>query len=237
MNDNGENDSINNDIINNNLASGNLTDHYRNIHNDNDNNNDDDYNNDRNDSDLVDFLVENVSNFKIVIQNIFYHGSELWRLVPDIVGDIFSNVFYVLNKMYIKMKSYILFELTRDMNRLGEDGYLWKKLIDNNRRTAELFDLLIKLNGREFDKEELGILKKVFIYLKYEKKGQFLKYCNEKQFDRKFSRIRLLLINGIETMESGKFNISTVLNPNQNQNPNQNIAKEMVKVKFIDFDY
>jgi len=160
------------------------------------------------DTDITDFIFDNWTAIGDTFINLRRHIREIWNIIPDLLYDIFAYIGRIIIKIYMRLRSRMLINITQDMNRLDIDKDIYDKIIqfDIKRILTSIID--------ENNKDQIIILKKMYKLLRKDQKAEYLEYCIENQGDTNFIDIRNKLINKLNSINNNSN--AKIVDDNQN---------------------
>lgn len=138
------------------------------------------------DADFVDFAFDNIATFSTVATNMRTHIREIWDVAPDALYNILMSIYNCLEKIIMKLRTYILLKITQDIVRLDIDKKIWCQCCEIN----DISKFMNDIRDQFEDREEKIICSTIKQYIKKDLRDGFLAYCIEKQGSPKFCRVR-----------------------------------------------
>ncbi|MBA42785.1 MAG: hypothetical protein CMF62_02110 [Magnetococcales bacterium] len=144
--------------------------------------------------DIFEFLEDYTKNLittfdlKIFLKEI----TNIITLIPEMFTKIYKYLSELFQKLFIKLRTRIIFSITKDIDLIDQDQELWIKLNISLKKNLKILQLL---SERSKVLKRKSIYNKIKIMLQNQEKKEFLKYCSEKQLDNDFILIKQQLNN------------------------------------------
>jgi len=147
----------------------------------------------KNETDIVDFLFDNIGPFLKNLKYMFYYIKEAWITVPDLFIEILTQMHIIVNKIMLRVKSYLILSITQDIGHIDTYKVLWNHLItlDNNYDLDDYFKNL-KHNKSRKNKDCLDLM---YEYIRNGRKDDFLNYCLTQKDNSFFIMLRVKLLD------------------------------------------
>ena len=112
-------------------------------------------------------------NITDTITYISYQGKEIWDSIPIMLWNSGKYMYSLFGTVWTKCKSYILIELTQNMNYLKTCEFIWVYL-----RASENIDRITdKILNKRDTKEMQRVCKLLNMYVSTNKREAFLNFC------------------------------------------------------------
>ena len=119
-----------------------------------------------------DEIVETL-NITETITYISYQGKEIWDSIPILVWNSGKYLYNIFGTIWTKCKSYILLELTQNMDYLKTCEFIWVYL----KASKNIDKIIEKILNKRNTEEMKRICSLLNMYVSNNKKESFLNFC------------------------------------------------------------
>lgn len=140
-------------------------------------------------TDIVDFIFKNAGPFANHTKDIGKYLKEAWNIFPDVIHGILTSLMSIVAKIYMRTRSYMALQLTRDMNYIDLDKKIWNYMY-NKQKMGEFLGSLKKIKHKHKSKKSKDYLRLIYYYVNKNEKDKYLALSITQQNNAEFISVR-----------------------------------------------
>ena len=140
---------------------------------------------------FVEFITDNQQGIKGNMSNLSGHLRNVWDTVPEMLSGLMGNLGGLFMQIWMKLRSFLLFQMTTDMNHLNTARSLWDRcemmhLVEEE--DGSRFELMTNriLKNTHDDATRIRMVKRFRAFVRKGAKQPFLSFYIEQQDDKDF---------------------------------------------------
>lgn len=147
-------------------------------------------------TDIVDFIFDNLGPLMNNVKDVGKYLKEAWNIFPDVIHSILVSFMGIISKIYMRIRSYMALQLTRDMNHMDMDKEIWNYM-HSKHEEGEFLDSLKKIKHKNRSSKSKDYLRLIYYYVNKNERDKYLALSITQQNNPEFIKIRKSIIDNM----------------------------------------